>query len=305
LLDQADVLVVNLRPGAAERLGLSGARLRERNPGIVDCQISAFGSSGPYAHRPGGDPLAGAYTGMQAAQGGPGDPVYVRGAPIDYTAALLATTGILLALIARTRTGRGQQVETSLLDAGALLNAPGLVRWRGRPERDDLATDQYRRNALVGLYEAADGWIALDVETDAEWVALVGALGEPGLGHDPRFADGPTRAVNDAVLTDVLGGRLRSRSVDDWVTILTDHDVPAAPVLGTKALTLRDPTVAANGWATEVIDPRLGPLRLAHRWLTFSRSTSGCSSAAPRLGGDNDRILVEAGTPAAVGDARP
>src|SRR5439155_18349182 len=162
-----DVLVNNMRPGVAERLGLGWADLCPRNQGLVYCQITAFGVRGPYAARPGGDPLAGAFTGMQAAQGGyRGRPVYVRGAPIDYTAALLACAGILMALVARQRTGRGQLVETSLLDAGALINCHAMTRYAGRPARDDLPTNQYGFHSLFRLYRTAGSWLYIAVERD-------------------------------------------------------------------------------------------------------------------------------------------
>ncbi len=296
LVERADVLVNNLRPGAAERLGLGDAAARERNPNLVYCQVSAFGSAGPYSLRAGGDPLAGAYTGMQATQGGSANPVYVRGAPIDYTAALVATAGILLGLLARDRIGHGQRVDTSLLDAGALLNAAGLARYAGRPERDDRSASQYRHDSLVGLYEVADGWLALDVETEPEWTALVGALNEPSLAADPRFADRAARATNDAALTELIGRRLRAGPLSATVQALLNAGVPAAPVRSVQALTLQDPAIADNGWVTEVIDPALGPIRLAHNWLSLSVSGSGPRSAAPQLGGDGERVLAELGS---------
>ena len=295
LLERADVLVNNLRPGAAERLGLGDSAVRTRSPGLVYCQVSAFGTSGPEALRAGGDPLAGAYTGMQAAQGGAGDPVYVRGAPIDYTAALLATTGILLALVARDRSGLGQPVETSLLDAGALLNAPGMVRWAGRPRRDDRAASQYHRDALVGLYAAHDGWLAISVESDREWAALAAALGEPALDGDPAYGDTAARIANDAALTDEIGRRIASDATDRWLAQFRDTGVPAAPVRAPVGLGLRDPAIVDNGLVADVVDPDLGPIRLAHGWIQLSGSRVGCRSGTPRLGADTDAILAELG----------
>lgn len=293
LLERADVLVNNLRPGAAERLGLGDDVLRERNARLVNCQISAFGTTGPYALRAGGDPLAGAYTGMQHAQGGADHPVYVRGAPIDYTSALVATIGILLGLVARQRIECGQIVDTSLLDAGVVLNIPGLVRWAGRPLRDDRAASQHRRDALVGLYETADNWLAIAIESDNEWNAFAAALGTPRLDADPRFRDSASRSAHDRELTEAVGARLRTASLERWLAGLSAVGVPAAPVREPGALSLADSEIADNDWATEIQHPELGPLRIAHGWLAFSRSRSGCRSAAPALGRDNAAILKE------------
>ena len=151
-------------------------------------------------------------------------------------------------------------IVTGLLAVGpVLLVSPGLAL--AQTSTGPRSPAQSLIQALVGLYEAADGWIALDVETDAEWAALAGALGEPAIDADPRFADTAARAINDAALTDQIGGHLRTASADSWIKAFTDEGVPAAPVLGLRALTLRDAAVADNGWATEVSDPDLGRLR--------------------------------------------
>jgi crotonobetainyl-CoA:carnitine CoA-transferase CaiB-like acyl-CoA transferase len=291
LVDRADVLLSNLRPDALSRLGLGEPALRKGNRNLVFCQVSAFGSSGPYAARPGGDPLAGAYTGMQSAQGRRGKPVYIRGAPIDYTAALLATAGILLALVARQRSGRGQRVDTSLLDAGALLNAPALVRRHDRLARSPMARTQYRRDALTGLYELPGGWVAIAVASDAEWTALAIGLGEPRLDRDQRFTTRSNRARHDGELSQEIAARLRSADVAIWERRLARLGVPATRVLRTDELGLMQRTIAANGLATVVHDPHLGPLRIADGWLQFSRLITGCRAPAPALGADTPRVL--------------
>ena len=273
----------------------SSTRLRIRNPSIVYCQASGYGLRGPLADLAGCDPLAGAYTGTESAQGGDGPPVYVRNAIIDYTTALLASVGVLLALVARVESGLGQLVDTCLLDAGALLNAAALVRHPDRPPRDDLARSQYRRHALDGLYECADGWIALTVETHAEWTELCNVIDDTSLADDPRFADASARLANDTVLTQILAARFMAATQGEWSGRFAGRGVALAPVRTFAEASLEAPEIAANGWSVIVDDPVLGPLRLPSCWLRFSRSAVGSHGPAPALGADTRVVLEEIG----------
>ena len=177
IISQSDVLIANLRPGVLDRLGLSSEELRKLNPKIIDSHISAFGTSGPFAHRPGLDPLAQAWLGLQTAQGGsPQRPSFIAQlAPTDYTAGLIATLGVTISLYHREKTGKGQTAETNLLNAGTLLLEGDLTETTKIKTAKSTFTNrrladinQYGLSDFNRLYETSDGWIYVSSEGDTE-----------------------------------------------------------------------------------------------------------------------------------------
>jgi crotonobetainyl-CoA:carnitine CoA-transferase CaiB-like acyl-CoA transferase len=287
LLSKADVFLNNLRPGAVDRLGLGYDALHELNPRLVWCQISAFGRTGPLAKMPGGDPLAGALTGMQAAQGGRGGrPVYVYGAPIDYTSGFLAAAGIVLALYRRDVTGLGELVDTSLLDAGALLNADALAEYEGRGERECLPVNQYRQEALKGLYPTATGWLALSATGDGETKFWSVMKTHTGKSH-PQDDD-------DDNLARSLWEAFRERPAEEWLPELDAAGVPCAPARDKAALRLSDSAIGGSGMASSYAGA-LGSASFVDRWLSLSGWTCGSRGPAPALGQHSREILQELG----------
>jgi crotonobetainyl-CoA:carnitine CoA-transferase CaiB-like acyl-CoA transferase len=282
----ADVIVNNMRPGVAERLGLGWDAVRAMNPAAVYCQVTAFGSSGPYALRPGGDPLAGAFTGMQSAQGGAvGKPVYVRGAPIDNVAGMLGAFGILLALSERQRSGVGQRVDTSLLDAGALLNCHAMVS--GSFEHPKPSS-QYGPHSLERLYEASDGWLYLRVPTQGSWETFCRALGAPHLLSDGRFATPELRRTNDAALADAVGTLLAQLTVDSVRASLHPSGALCMAVhQGTGDLA--DRQAIANGWVELFAHPTLGDLQMFTGWFGGIRKAQ--LGPPPLLGQQGAEVL--------------
>ena len=295
----ADVLIDNMRPGVAERLGMGWEALRGVNPRLVYCHTTAYGSRGPYAQRAGVDPLAAALSGMEMAQGGNlGRPVHLLCYATDHSAALLGCAGILMALVARTRTGEGQRVETSLLDAGALIGSHALARYAGRPPRHDLPRSQYGTSALNHLYETADGWLSLAVETDVEWGAFCRALGRAGLHHDARFATAEARAANDDALALEIGEALRRRSAAEWRSRCQLAAAPAVPVAeGFDRTFHRDPLLSANGHIAEFDHPEHGVVRVVHGWLRLLGSRARCGGRPPLLGEHTALVLTALGYP--------
>ncbi len=293
----ADVLIDNMRPGVAEKLGMGWERLRSTNPGLIYCHVTGFGSRGPYAHKPGLDPLAGALTGIQMAQGAYcGKPVFLLVAAVDHATALLACHGILLALLARARTGKGQRVETNLLNAAALINAHALTRYDGKAPRTDLPRTQYGLHALHRLYEAADGWLCITVESDAQWEALCYATGKGKLLADARFATASSRLHHDEALSSILAETFGTRNVADWITTLELAGVPCAPVVEDFANQFfADAQSIANGMIVEHEHPALGTVRLAHRWLQFSETPIQSTTPTPLLGQHTREVLAQLG----------
>ena len=293
LAARADVVMENMRPGVADRLGIGAERLRALNPRLIYCSVTAFGSTGPYIDRPGFDPLLQAMGGVMALQGFGGAPQYVRIAPTDYYAAALATQAVLAALFVRERTGAGQRVETSLLHAVLAMQSGNVVDYRGKPS-------VVRDNPTYRLYQAADGeWLFLACGNQSFWVKLCKALGLEHLADDPRFASWLLRLDNREALLPLLDATFRGKSRGEWLSILASHDIPAAPVQ-TLAEFLDDPAVAEHAMVRDYDHPDVGPLRLMGQPLIFGDTPTQDPGPPPTLGQHTDEVLRELGHDAAA-----
>jgi crotonobetainyl-CoA:carnitine CoA-transferase CaiB-like acyl-CoA transferase len=288
LAERADVVMENMRPGVVERLGVDYATLRALNPRIIYSSVTAFGSDGPYRDRPGFDPLIQAMSGVMALQGFGGPPQYLRVALTDYYTAALACQAVLAALFARERTGVGQRVETSLLNAGLALQSGSIVDYPGKETvlRD---TPTYR------LYRARDGeWFFLACGNQSFWAKLCTALGRPELAKDPRFGSWLGRRDHAEALTPLLEEAFASRPRDEWLRILAEHDIPASAIHTTKQF-MSDPAVLHHRMVVNYDHPELGPLTLMGQPLRFSESEVPDAGPPPLLGQHTAEVLREAG----------
>jgi crotonobetainyl-CoA:carnitine CoA-transferase CaiB-like acyl-CoA transferase len=282
----SDVLVENMRVGAADRLGLGATRLRALNPRLVYCSITAFGSTGPYVDRPAFDPVLQAMAGMMALQGLAGPPQYLRIPVTDYYAAALGAQAILAALFVRERTGEGQRVETSLLQASFALQSGHVVQYPGRPS-------SARDNPTYRLYQAADGeWLFLACGNQAFWGKLCAALGIEHLAGDARFASWMLRLDHADALLPLLEAAFRAEPRAHWLEILAAHDIPAAPVQSLIEF-MDDPAVRHHGMVREYAHPEVGPLRLMGQPLSFSDTPTRDPGPPPTLGQHTDDVLRE------------
>ncbi len=289
LAEQADVVMENMRPGVVERLGVDYAALRELNPRIVYCSVTAFGSDGPYRDRPGFDPLIQAMSGIMTIQGFGGPPAYVRTAITDYYTAALGCQAVLAALFARERTGKGQRVETSLLNAGLALQSGNFVDYPGRGEAVYRDTPTYR------LYQAGDGqWFFLACGNQSFWVKLCTALSRPDLAHDPRFGSWLARRDNADALTPLLEEAFASRPRDEWLRVLAEQDIPAAPTQTIRQF-MTDPAVLHHNMIVRYEHPEVGPLALMGQPLRFSESAAPDAGPPPVLGQHTTEVLRAAG----------
>ena len=285
LTADADVLVDNLRADSMTRLGLGDGVLASAFPRLVRCSVSAYGRTGPFADLPGFDPVMQARSGMMLAQGGADDPV-ASVAPIhDVGTAALAALGILAALFARARTGRGQHVTASLAGASVFLQSAELTTFAGRPAAQAGGVDFPGPSAVRRYYRASDGWLAVAATTADQVAELLAASGHPEWG-----------ALDDALLADRLSGVLASRPVEDWVTELAARRVPACRVLP-RAGELADPFLVANEFSHVVTDPVVGKLRTARAFSDWpgSRPASQRPARGTTVGEDTAAVLAAAG----------
>ena len=284
----ADVAMENMRPGVADRLGVGYATLSEINPRLIYSSVTAFGSEGPYCDRPGFDPLLQAMGGVMTLQGFGGPPQYVRVAVTDYYTAALAGQAILAALFVRERTGRGQRVETSLLNGVLALQSGNVVDYPGKQS-------VFRDNPTYRLYRAGDGeWFFLACGNQSFWVKLCQAVGRPELAEDPRFGSWLLRLDNREALMPLLEEAFASKPRAEWLDILADHDIPAA---GTQPLPrfMEDPAVHQQGMIVSYDHPEVGRLTLMGQPLRFSETQADDAGPPPVLGQHTAEVLRSLG----------
>lgn len=288
LVTGADVVMENMRPGVVERLGVDYATLRGLNPRLIYSSVTAFGSDGPYRDRPGFDPLLQAMGGVMTLQGFGGPPQYVRIATTDYYCAALACQMVLAALFARERTGKGQRVQTSLLQAVLALQSGNVVDYPGREV-------VYRDTPTYRLYQAGDGrWFFLAVGNQSFWVKLCKALGREDLAADPRFGSWLARRDNAEALVPLLESAFASKSCQEWLRILAAHDIPCAATQPLQEF-MHDPAVLHHGMIVRYDHPEVGPLSLMGQPLRFSETPAPDAGPPPLLGQHTAEVLREAG----------
>ena len=228
LVDDADVFVVSLRPGLAEERGLDGAALLARNPRLVHCTIGAYGRVGPFAGRPGYDPLMQAASGIMSVTGEPdGPPVRVGLSLIDFATGQWAAIGILAALLERGRDGKGRTIDTSLYETALYAMSSHIAAYAETGEPPGPHGSAFPLIAPYELFPTSDGALMISAGSDALWTRLRGALGLP---DDERFRTNPDRVRNRTALSDTIAEVLRTRTSADWEAALTEAGVPASPV---------------------------------------------------------------------------
>jgi crotonobetainyl-CoA:carnitine CoA-transferase CaiB-like acyl-CoA transferase len=292
LVARADVLVTNMRPGVAERMGFGWDVARRLNPGLVYCAISAFGADGPRGGRPGYDILAEALAGfMPPSLVAEGEAPRSSPIPINDTALpLLACSGIMAALIERGRSGRGQLVEASILGSAVALNAHSLVRIQSLP---DHGVPTFSR-AFYRAYRTSDGWLAVAAYAERLAVRFCAALGLPGLLDSPPWDDRAARVERQDELVELFAERFRRRTTAEWDDALGEAGVPAAPVRERDEL-FDDPQVRATGLVEEVEDDELGTLTMTSPVVRLSETPGAIRFTGRRLGADTRAVLAELG----------
>ena len=295
LAARADILVENYRPGAMDALSLGYAQLHALNPGLVYASISGFGATGPYSSRGGFDLVAQGMSGIMSVTGEPGRAPVKCGVPLtDLAAGLLALQAILAAHIHRLRTGEGQHVDTSLLEAGIALSIWESAQYfsgGGIPEPMGSA------HRMFGPYQAircADGYLTLGAANKRSWERLAQALGRPDLVDRPEYAEAEDRVRNRRRLAEEIEAITATQPRAHWMQVLEDAGVPCGPILD-YAEVFADPHVRARGMVQEMEHPEAGHVRVVGPAVKLSETPARLRRPSPRLGEHTAEVLREIG----------
>lgn len=296
LLKQADIVIENYRPGTMEKMGLGYDVLQRLNPRLVYCKITGFGLTGPYAQRAGYDLISQGMAGLMSLTGeGPGRPPVKVGVPVgDVTAGILAATGVLAAYIERLRTGQGQYVDTSLMEASVVH-----TYW---PAAMALATGHSpgpmgSAHPVAAPYQAfptQDGWLNIGAISKATWIGVSEVLGLPGLLTDERFADNGGRMKHLDDLVKLMSDVLQTRPTDYWVAAFERAGVPAGPVKNIRQ-TLDDPQTRVRDMVIKVDHPVAGEIDALGLPIKFSNGNGVTRRGAPLYGEHTREVMAEIG----------
>jgi crotonobetainyl-CoA:carnitine CoA-transferase CaiB-like acyl-CoA transferase len=292
LVGRADVFVQSLRAGAIAELGLDFPAASALNPRLVYCSITAYGSRGPLADRPGYDPLMQAYAGLMSVNGHPGqEPARVGTSIVDMGTGMWAALGILGALRRRDATGRAVEVTTALFDTTLMWVSYHAMGYLGSGE---VPQPQGSGTAMIAPYQAfptADGYAMIGAASDALFTRLAGALGAPELLDDPRFADNPTRVRHRADLVEAVSARTRALKTGDLLERLRAAGVPGAPIQ-TMDQVLREPQTEASEMLVGAPHPRLPDYRSLGLPIQWDRRRPGVRRVPPLLGEHSADVLT-------------
>ena len=291
LVESADVLVENFRPGVMDRLGLGYTALAGRNPRLVYCAISGFGQTGPDAHKPAYDQIIQGLSGVMSVNGDERLNPLRCGFPAGDTAGgLNAAFAIMAALYHRERTGEGQSIDVALLDS--IMPMMGWVAANlliGKQQPQPMGNDNFTA-APSGTFRTADGFINIAANQQQQWEDLADALDVPHLKSDRRFRERDTRKKNRALLTPLLEERLTTAPTSHWVSVLNAKGIPSGGIL-TLGEALSAPQIAHRGSIETVEDSELGPLQLFTLTAKFEKTPGKLETAPPRLSQHTDEIL--------------
>ena len=296
LLADVDVVIENYRKGTMELLGLGYETLRQANPGLIYCEISGFGRTGPYAERGGFDLIAQGMSGLMSITGeAPGRPPIKCGAPMaDITAGILGAMGVLAAYIQRAKTGQGQRVDTSLFEAGIVHTYWQSAIAMASGTAPGPMGSAHPLNAPYEAFKTTDGWITLGAANQANWLKLLDLITAPELGEDPRFTNNHGRITHRIELAKALAPIIRTRTSADWLSRLEAAGVPAGPVLDVAEMH-RDPQTLAREMVTKAPHTKLGQVKTLGAPVKFSATPGGVTRGAPLLGEHTREVLAEYG----------
>ena len=296
LAAKADVVVENYRPDVKKRLGIDYPALSKINPRLIYASISGFGQDGPYAVRPGFDQVAQGMGGLMSITGEPNRGPMRVGIPVaDLSAGIFCSLGILVALLEREQSGKGQEVATSLLQAQIFMLDFQASRWLNAGEVPPQAGNNHPTSIPTGVFKTRDGHINIAAAGGAIWERLCRAVGAETLLENPDYATSAARSKNRDALNAALNTYLADRTSAEWVDILNKAGVPSGPIY-TVDKVFADPQVEHLGIVQEIEtgDDR-GTLRVVGQPVTLGRTPSHLDTAPPDCGQHTDEVLREFG----------
>ena len=297
LMKEADVIHHNMRSGVAERLGIDYETARKLNPSVIYCHNTSYGSSGPRANWPGTDQIGQSFGGVEYEQGGEGNPPnWVNFGMCDHGAAMQSVVAVILALYWREKTGKGQFIDTCIINCATYYNSDVWIGPKGPFQRTRLDKKQMGRGPLYRLYETREGWLAIACLEEKAWNALSVSVGGQDLARDPRFSTPADRKRNAAALAEVLEPAFLQKSAEEWFTVLDQAGVPCE-ISDKKAIEswLTDPELVRNGLVSEYVHPNLGRMRQYGDLIHFSETPGRIFRPPPRIGEHTKEILSELG----------
>ena len=300
LVETADVLTENFRRGTLEKFGLGYDVLSKTNPGLIYCAVSGYGRTGPLGDKGGFDLIAQGFAGLMAITGEPGRAPVKTGNPVaDINAGILAAAGIAAAYAHKLRTGQGQIVDTSLMEAALQQTYWQAAIYFATGESPGPSGSAHVLTAPYQAFRASDGWINIGGANQANWERIAEVLGHPEWCGDPRFATNSARMENLDALAAMMDAVLVTRTKEEWIRVFDAAGVPVGPVhsLG-EALT--HPQTLARGMVVDLVHPEAGATRALGCPLHFSTTPTRVDRPAPRLGEHTREVLRECGYSDAV-----
>ena len=295
LVQDADIVVENYRPGVKKRLGIDYDSLRPINPRLIYGSISGFGQSGPYRDRPGVDQIAQGMGGLMSITGIPGQGPVRVGIPIaDLCSGIFLAQGILVALLERERTGEGKWVHTSLLEAMLSMLDFQASRWLMSGEVAPQAGNNHPTGIPTGVFETKDGHINIAASGNEIYGRFCNAIERPDLITDPRFATSRARSQNRDEIMQVIMPVTRQKTSAEWIKLLNDAGVPCGPIYKINE-SFADPQVQHLEMAQPVHSAGLGDLTILGHPVSFGDKRLPLRNAAPELGEHNEEILTSLG----------
>jgi formyl-CoA transferase len=295
LAAKADVVVENFRPDVKKKLGIDYESLAAINPGIVYGSISGFGQDGPYHKRPGFDQIAQGMGGLMSITGAPGEGPMRVGIPVaDLTAGLFCAMGILTALLEREVSGKGQWVQTSLLQAQIFMLDFQAARWLMEKEVAKQAGNNHPTSIPTGVFKTSDGYINIATTGGRIWERCAQAIGAPELYSHPDYATAPARSKNRDALNAKIEERTLTKSTETWVREFNDAGVPCGPIYAIDQM-FEDAQVRHLGIAQDVPNDEDRHIRLVGQPVTLSRTPSKMVARPPEFGEQTDEVLKEFG----------
>ena len=295
LIARADVVVENFRPDVKFRLGIDYETLAQDNPGLVYASISGYGQTGPYAQRPGFDQIAQGMGGLMSVTGLPGQgPVRVGIAIADLCAGIFAAQGILVALLERESSGKGQWLHTSLLESMVYMMDFQTSRYLIDGEIPHQAGNYHPTSIPTGVYKARDGYLNIAVFGSKIWERFCEILGAPEWAADARSHDKAARSVNRDWLNGEINKRLAAQDCAYWVKQFNEGGV-ACGLINDMQGVFEEPQVQHLGMVKDVVSPWLGPQRLVGQPMQLERTPSTIARSAPRRGEHTQEVLRELG----------